>query len=431
MQRQDRRGLRACPESQGVTCLKSPCPGESDRGVCRHLDRLHAWRDVPRDDQGDRIWAGDSTFHVTTEPSRDRIRVGLLCPCLGLGGAEVWQLALARAVDHDAIVWQGAAVIDGPTSCDPWMESELGSLMPVGFGLNAARRLAASCDIVISWAVTDIPSLLAGLEQPPLVVIACHFPAESPWGEGTGALLEGVSLFVAVSELAVESTPTSIRDRIEVIWNAVEPQRMEIQRPRSSIRASWGVPDEALVAGYLGRLSPEKDPDAMIRLATQLPEPWHVVIVGEGRERNALEQRVEDQQLGRTHVVGGSALPGDVLRAFDTLVVPSRYESFGLTIAEGLWAEIPVVATRSGIARLVPGLVREIEVNASAQDLAAAVLADRDDPSGTLSRVKLAHLFAKSRLGVERFGREWTELLLRIHGRRRGGEPCLSAVQAA
>ena len=37
------------------------------------------------------------------------------------------------------------------------------------------------------------------------------------------------------------------------------------------------------------------------------------------------------------------------------LVVPSRYESFGLTLAEGLWAGVPVVATRSGLAKLVPG----------------------------------------------------------------------------
>lgn len=420
MLRDDRRSL-SCPRAAGVRCAHHPCPGASDPGVCRLVSRLQAWRSLPLEVQARKILDGDGGFVPSLDPAEGRLRVGLWCPCLGLGGAEVWQLALARAVDPGRISWRGAAVIEGRGATDPRMADELGSIMPVGHGLDAARTLAAACDVVVSWSVTSIDALLAGLEAPPSVVVACHFPSESSWGPGTEELLAGADRFVAVSELAVESTPPSIRDRVEVIWNAVDAQRLEVRRDRAVMRASWGVPLGAPVAGYFGRLSPEKDPRAMVRLAERLPEPWHVVIVGEGRERAGLAEAISSKQLDRAHLVGGDASPGDVLNAFDALVVPSRYESFGLTLAEGLCAGVPVVATRSGLAKLVPGLVREVEVGAGSRELADAVLVDHRDASGTRSRIDRARSFARERLGLGRFGREWTELLLEVGAKRKGG----------
>ncbi len=162
----------------------------------------------------------------------------------------------------------------------------------------------------------------------------------------------------------------------------------------------------------------------MIRLAEGLPDPWHVVIVGEGRERATLAVEARAKGLERVHLVGGDPSPGDVLNAFDSLVVPSRYESFGLTLAEGLWAGVPVVATRSGLAKLVPGLVREIKVGAGAGELAGAVLADHREAEPTRSRVEAARSFARDRLGLDRFGLAWTELLMAAGSRSKGGSSC-------
>jgi glycosyltransferase involved in cell wall biosynthesis len=285
----------------------------------------------------------------------------------------------------------------------------------------------------VTWAVTNISAVLGGLDHPPRVVMACHFPGESPWGPGTDVLLRGVDRFVAVSELALESTPSSIRDKVEVIWNAVDPRRLAIHRDRATMRASWGVPADASVVGYIGRLSPEKDPDAMVRLAAELPEPWHVVIVGEGRERETLTRKIQAPGLERVHIVGGDSQVGDVLGAFDSLVVPSYYESFGLTLAEGLWAGVPVLATRSGLAKLVPGLVREIKTGAHGREIADALLADQEDHEGTADRVNQAALFARNRLRLDRFGQDWTNLLLRTgvpRVERIGGDASLTTAEA-
>lgn len=419
----DDRPALICPGSAGARCPGRPCPGASDPGVCGHLGALRAWRARSPEAQRAGLLGAEAVFRPSDIPARGRIRVGLWCPCLGLGGAEAWQLALTRAVDPKVVSWRGAAVFEGSGMTDRRMVAELSAIMPVGFGLGAARALAAASDVILSWAVTDVAAIRAGLADPPRVAMVCHFPGESPWGGGTVDLLAGVDRLVAVSELAAEAIPAPLRAGAGIIWNAVDAGRMEVRRDREEMRSSWAVPPGVPVAGYLGRLSPEKDPDAMIRLAEALPEPWHVVLVGEGRERATLAGRIRSLGLDRARLAGGDLAAGDVLNAFDALVLPSLYESFGLTLSEGLWAGVPVVATRSGLAKLAPGLVRPIPVAAGSKELAGAVLADRADGPGTRERVARARAFARDRLGSDRFGRQWTDLIIDLARRPPGSGP--------
>jgi len=292
------------------------------------------------------------------------------------------------------------------------MLNELARRMPVGFGLPAARTLAAATDVIISWSVLDHDALFQGVDCPPRVALACHFPSELPWTDGAEVLLAQVDRLVAVSELAVESLPPARRAVARIIWNAVDGSRLQPSRSAALTRAAWGIPDGAKVAGYLGRLAPEKDPDAMLRLANELPAPWHVVIVGDGREHATMAEQVDRLGLTRVRLVPGSTAVGDVLAAFDTLVVPSKFESFGLTMAEGFWAGVPVVATRSGLAKLCPDLVREIGFDSSGTEIARAVLLDHGkEASQRLARVARAREFALNRLDLARFGREWTDVV--------------------
>jgi len=342
-----------------------------------------------------------------------RLRVGLLSPCLFQGGAEAWMLTLARTTDPAKIAWRGCAVMPGGL-VDPAMRHALAALMPVAQGWEQARALAAASDVLVTWAIDGLPEILQGLPNPPRVVSAVHAPVESEWGRTVYARPQAIDHWVAVSELALAALPGASRAAASasVIWNAVDLNRLEVRRHRATMRAAWGVPADVPVAGYMGRLTEEKDPSVMIRLARNLPEPWHVVVVGDGWMRDGL--RRETEGLDRFHLVGPDPAAGDVLNAFTTLVVPSRYESFGLSLAEGFWMGTPIVATDVGIARLAPGLARVIPLDATGHELAGAVLADFADRAGTADRIAHARSFARNRLTPERFGREWTDLLLAI-----------------
>lgn len=337
-------------------------------------------------------------------PDGGKVRVGLWSPVLYEAGAEVWMLTLARSL-ADRVSWRGLAVAS-PGGVREAMAARFRPLMPAEVGREACRSLAAECDVVISWAMADVPGLVAGLPRPPRVVNVCHSPIESEWGMSSYRDPAGIDAYVAVSELALGPICESRRAGARVIWNAVDPARLEVRRPRAEMRARWGIPADAPVAGYYGRLAAEKDPRAMLRLARHLPEDWHVVVVGEGVMRHGLDREKWADGLDRVHFLGPDPAAGDVLGAFDVLVVPSEYESFGLTLAEGLWMGVPVVSTPVGIARLRPGLTREVPIRPDGASLAGAVVSAFEDGP------KLgAKGWARARLSPDRFAREWADLI--------------------
>jgi hypothetical protein len=362
---------------------------------------LAAWRATSSEAQA----AWFSARHCETRPPfpDGKIRVGLLGPCLCNGGAEAMQLAMARYADPDRIAWVGCCATEGPDAVAPEMMAVTSALLPVSAGIDAARQLAAQCDVLVTWAIEGIDNLLAGLAGPPKIISVCHSPIESPWGIRVYARA-AADRFVAVSELALPVIPAESHPATPIIWNAVDRERMTVRRDRATMRAAWGVPESAPVAGYLGRLSAEKDPLAMARLAAALPEPWRVVVVGSGAERLDL---VAPPNL---IMPGPDPAAGDVLNAFDVLVVPSHYESFGLTLAEGIAARLPVVSTEVGLAKLAPGITRLIPTAAAGWTLAEAVLrAFAEGP-----RPAAADLIPKLLPG--RFGCEWDGLLAEVVG---------------
>ncbi|MGO4969937.1 glycosyltransferase family 4 protein [Streptococcus alactolyticus] len=63
--------------------------------------------------------------------------------------------------------------------------------------------------------------------------------------------------------------------------------------------------------------------------------------------RNELELLIKELDLEQTvFLVGNSNNVPDLLAESDILVVPSRYEGFGITVIEGMFAKIPVIASK-------------------------------------------------------------------------------------
>jgi glycosyltransferase involved in cell wall biosynthesis len=385
-----------CPATPG-----SVCQGEADHALC-FLRRLRDPRPAPAP-------APRPTGPVAPPGS---VRVGLVSPCLHHGGAEYWMLTLVRAL-AGSFAFPGLAVTGGRACWTPGAEAPFGGYLTVGWGPDAARDLARRSDVLLEWAVSGLPGLLGPGPVPPVVAVS-HSTADSSHARSVYADPAGISRFVAVSELALGPVPPSHRRRAAVVWNAVDPARLEVRRTRAAVRASWGVPAGAPVCLYLGRYSPEKDPHAAARLAASLPAPWHVVAHGEGVLWEPL--RAAAAVLPRLRVLPPDPAAGDLIAAADALLVPSLYESFCLSLAEALWLGVPVVATPVGLSKLVPGLSRPVPVGADGHALAAAVLADAADRDGTAARITRARAFARDRLAPDRFAREWAAVLREVAG---------------
>ncbi|MCB5166370.1 glycosyltransferase [Streptomyces bambusae] len=199
--------------------------------------------------------------------------------------------------------------------------------------------------------------------------------------------------------------------RVHVVPNGIEAVRFRFDpRGRAAARARTGLPEDAFVAGGVGRLVPGKRFDVLVRAVAAVPGA-HLLLAGDGPERAALrrlaaELGAEDRihLLGERDPLGDSAdgrTPGipALLSAMDVFVSPSREEAFGLAVVEALAAGLPVLhVTCPAIDDLpadqAPGARR---IGTGTEELVAALRAQQEagprrlPPPPVVRRYDIAH----------------------------------------
>lgn len=133
---------------------------------------------------------------------------------------------------------------------------------------------------------------------------------------------------------------------------------------RDEARERLGIAERGAVIGAVGRLTPQKDPLAFVRLIKRLRERGADVRgrwIGDGELRHAFLQAVKGNGLEEYISLQGwtTQVPLQVA-ALDVLVSTSRYESFGYVVPEALSMRRPVVAANvSGICDVLDGELAE------------------------------------------------------------------------
>lgn len=129
-------------------------------------------------------------------------------------------------------------------------------------------------------------------------------------------------------------------DRVHTIYNPVVPDS-ELQvvcKPRHG-------PAEPYTVAALGRLTRQKGFDILIEAMTQVPGNWHLEIWGEGEGRSRLQALIDRLGLHeRIRLPGYTAEPYSILRRADLFVLSSRWEGFGMVLAEALACQCQVIA---------------------------------------------------------------------------------------
>jgi glycosyltransferase involved in cell wall biosynthesis len=340
-----------------------------------------------------------------------RVRVGIVTPGVYRGGAEVWMHSLIRHTDPAKLDWRGIAVLY-PGHIDPTMLDEARGLTRVGFGPEAVDELYASVDVAIVWGVTAWEQRTPPRPRGCRVVLVSH--GIGPWTAKVFERASEADAFAAVAKAALNPMPVDVRSAAVVIPNCYEPGRVVAEAgAREHLRDEWGVEPGETVVGYLGRMSDEKNPLAAVALADSNPSVRVVFVgggLGEKGVRAAVASEPEDVQR-RVVFAGPVSHPGDVLAAFDALLLPSHEEACSLTLLEAWAAGVPVLATPVGIVPEHPGLVRALPMRPTGGQIAQALAADRADPDGTCARVARAKATAEASFAPGAFGAAWTELI--------------------
>jgi glycosyltransferase involved in cell wall biosynthesis len=124
----------------------------------------------------------------------------------------------------------------------------------------------------------------------------------------------------------------------------------------AAIRARYGIPAEALLFGFVGRLTKQKAPERIVnafaRIAAKLPNA-HLLMIGDGEMAADVQARIAAAGLaGRAQL--RSDIPGaSAIDAFDVVVMPSRYEAMSYVMLEAAAGGKPLLLTDVGGARMV------------------------------------------------------------------------------
>lgn len=281
----------------------------------------------------------------------------------------------------------------------------------------AARARAERYALIHShyWLSGDAGRVAAGRVGVPLVhtahtlarvknaaLAAGERPEPQARVDGEQRVVDSARALVANTALEAEALVEHYgadRARVHVVTPGVALETFR-PGPQDRARRELGLPEDALVLLFVGRIQPLKAPDVLVRAAGELvrrdPGLRHRLVVlvlgglsGSGlSEPQALARVVAEEGLQDVVRFGPSVSREDLARhyrAADLLAVPSHNESFGLVAVEALACGTPVVAARVGGLPVAVGDAGVLVDGHEPQDWADALAGAVDrlaDPAG-------------------------------------------------
>lgn len=187
-------------------------------------------------------------------------------------------------------------------------------------------------------------------------------------------------------------------DKLIVVRNAVSAQAPVAEGDAPA----W--PEAKLRVLFVGRLDHQKGVDVLLSALALLDNEVHAMIVGASvlADDKVLVMPENVTQLGWL-------TPGRLETLFasaQVLVVPSRWDGFGLIAAEAMRAGLPVVASRvGGLSEVIEDGVTGVLVPANSPEALASAIRNLDDQTlrkmGEAGRERVARLFTMERLHRE------------------------------
>lgn len=192
---------------------------------------------------------------------------------------------------------------------------------------------------------------------------------DEPWIEKktfqTLATFDATKLVICNSNASAAPYAEVVPQKVTVVPNFVDFRRFDRTRFEPRLREELGLPDDAVVVGYAGRLRPWKGVDLLIRAFAKVHEAHPkavLVILGDTDAAVSTDLRVKYRKLARrlgvankTFFIGFRDDVRPYMADYDLLVLPSlRPEPFGRVVIEAMALGVPtVISGRGGAAEIV------------------------------------------------------------------------------
>jgi len=310
---------------------------------------------------------------------KKRIRVAHIITNFSVGGAQDYLLLIVRGLDQkkfDPIIagsmqgeWisaakaiKGTTVLNIPSLCRPI--SPLRDLR----AMFEVKRLCREHKIDILHTHSSKPGVVARiggfLAGVPAIVHTIHgfsFHDFMPrWQRRMFIFIEQwmsrftttLLLYSHADRIRADEHGISAVRSVENFYYGIDYTPFRRKTNRVKIRRAFGFGRKEFIIGFTGRLSRQKGLHILVRafaaVHRHLPQT-RLLLIGDGPLRSELQNEIKGNNLENVATITGfrSDIP-ELLPALDLFVMTSLWEGLSRSLAEALYAQLPVVATDVG-----------------------------------------------------------------------------------
>lgn len=166
------------------------------------------------------------------------------------------------------------------------------------------------------------------------------------------------SQIICISDQAEENYLQYLGDgkneRVCTIYNGIDYNRYSSAKPADDVRSIGSI-----IITNVAAFRPQKDQPTLIKAMQDLPDKYHLCLVGGGddQRKELLETIITELGLcDRVHLLGLRSDVPEVLAASDYVVMCSHYEGLSLSSLEGMASGKPFLADNvDGLCEIVEG----------------------------------------------------------------------------
>lgn len=157
-----------------------------------------------------------------------------------------------------------------------------------------------------------------------------------------------VTHWSSVGHLASSVFPDDLAEKVVPMENGAEVERCTPVYGGRWQRKQWGIPNDKIIIGYIGRLHWEKRPTFLAEALVHLPENYMGVMVGSGIHEAGTREECDKLVGDRIKFVGRMNMIGDAMAAMNFGFLASPAEGFCLSRTEMQLAGLPMFSTPTG-----------------------------------------------------------------------------------
>ena len=214
------------------------------------------------------------------------------------------------------------------------------------------------------------------------------------------------------------------KKQYEVVPNSINTELYRFRvETGNRLRSELNIGKDAFVLGFVGRLSPQKNPGYLVNILNALRmrglDNIKLLIVGDGELQEQVMKKAEDLGIAENIIFAGSQKNvNEWYSAMDVLLLPSLWEGLPLVGVEAQAAGLPCfLSDKITEETAMTELVHFCELTETADNWAEAILESR---AQNADRCGYADIMSQTNYSIERSSVHLYEIYCSVGGVRKG-----------